>query len=119
MSQGLVFDGDAMLAQSTDSTLQVDGVPEDDGGGDDQVESACTVTLVLKASIAQVTLAVKEDRTGKRIPGLALVETDLDTPAQAVSGVCTVRAVFSYSRGFSSSTNGCAVVLLPFNLHTR
>ena len=38
-----------MLAQSNDSTLQIDGVPEDDGG-DDQVESACTVTLVLKAS---------------------------------------------------------------------
>lgn len=47
-----------------------------------QVESACTVTLVLKASIAQVTLTVEENRTGKRIPSLALVEADLDTPAQ-------------------------------------
>jgi hypothetical protein len=27
-------------------------------------------------------LAVEEDRTGKRIPGLALVEADLNPPAQ-------------------------------------
>jgi hypothetical protein len=55
--------------------------PEDDGSND-QVESACAITLVFEAAVAQVALAVEEDGTGERVPGFALVETNLNTPTQ-------------------------------------
>ncbi len=75
-SQGFVFDGDAMLAECGYSPFQVHGVPERDGG-DDQVESAGTVALVLEATVAQVPLAVEEDGAGESVSGFAFVETDL------------------------------------------
>ena len=48
VDQRFVFDSDAMLSQGVDRAFQVHGVPEDDGSND-QVESACAVTLVFEA----------------------------------------------------------------------
>ena len=81
VGEGFIFDGDTMVAQGGDRAFQVHRVPEDDGRND-QVEPACAVTLVLEASVAQVALPVEEDGTSEGVPGLALVEANLDTSAQ-------------------------------------
>ena len=65
--RGFVFDGDAMLAQGGDGAFQVHSVPEHDGSSD-QVESACAITLVLEAAIAQIALPLEKDGCGKVSP---------------------------------------------------
>jgi hypothetical protein len=54
----------------------------EDDGSDDQVEATCALTLVLEAAVAQVTLPIEENGKGGSVPGLALVEAGLNTPAQ-------------------------------------
>ncbi len=72
MGQSFVVNGDPMFSQGGDSAFQVDRVPEDDGG-DDQIEPAGAVALILEGSVAQVALPVEEHGTGECISGLALV----------------------------------------------
>jgi hypothetical protein len=80
-AKGFVFDGDTMFAQSCAGAFQEHSVPEDDGS-DDQVEATCALTLVLEAAVAQVTLPIEENGKGESVPGLALVEANLNAPAQ-------------------------------------
>jgi hypothetical protein len=51
-----------MLSQGGDGAFQVYGVPKDDGGND-QIESACAVALVLEAAVAQVS-SISRKRCG-------------------------------------------------------
>jgi hypothetical protein len=41
-----------------------------------------SASKTLEAAVAQVTLPAEENGAGERVPGLALIEADLDTPAQ-------------------------------------
>jgi len=81
MGQSFVVDGDPMFSQGGDSAFQVDSVPEDDGG-DDQIEPACAVALILEGAVAQIALPIEEHGSRERVSGLALVESDLNTSAQ-------------------------------------
>ena len=65
-----------MLPQGGDGAFQVYGVPKNDGGND-QIESAGAVALVLEAAIAQVALPVEEDGTCKGVPGFAFIKANL------------------------------------------
>ena len=70
-----------MLPQGGDGAFQVYGVPKNDGGND-QIESAGAVALVLEAAVAQVALPIEEDGAGESVSGLAFVESDLHTPTK-------------------------------------
>jgi hypothetical protein len=64
-------------AQSGDRAFEVDGVPEDDGGGD-QIEAAGPVALIFKRPIADLAEAVKKDgaRVGvEKFPFLEVTPT--------------------------------------------
>ena len=74
-----------MLAQRGDGAFEINGVPEDDGG-DDQVETARPIALVLEAAVAQVALPVEEDGAGERVPGFALIGSDTWTRLRAAQG---------------------------------
>jgi hypothetical protein len=52
------------LSKSFDSTFQIDGIPERDGGCD-QIEPAGTMTLVLEGPISYLAQAVEEDGAGE------------------------------------------------------
>jgi hypothetical protein len=57
MAQPGLVDGLAAVGQRLDRALKVDGVLQDDDGND-EVESACAITLVLEAAIADLGEAV-------------------------------------------------------------
>jgi hypothetical protein len=65
----------------SNGAFKVYGVPKN-YGGDNQVQTAGAISLVLKAAVAEVALAVEEDRPRESISGLAFVEANLDTPAE-------------------------------------
>ncbi len=69
------------FAQSGDGAFQIHGVPENDGG-DNQVQAAGAISLVLETAVAEVALAVEEDGTRESVSGFAFVEAYLDTPAE-------------------------------------
>jgi hypothetical protein len=70
-----------MFAQSGDGAFQIHGVPENDGG-DNQVQAAGAISVVLETAVAEVALAVEEDGTRESVSGFAFVEAYLDTPAE-------------------------------------
>jgi Na+-transporting NADH:ubiquinone oxidoreductase subunit NqrC len=70
-----------MFAQCADGAFPVHGVPENDGCHN-QVETARSIALVLEAAVAQVALPVEEHGVGESVHGFAVIEADLDTPAQ-------------------------------------
>jgi hypothetical protein len=60
-------------AQMPDGTVEIDSVPKGDCRGE-KGQPGGTMTLVLERAVAQFAEAVEEDRTGKRVAGLTLVE---------------------------------------------
>ncbi len=70
-----------MLAEGSNGPFEIDGVPENDGGND-QVQAACAVALILERAVAQITLPIEEHGTSQRISGLAFIESDLNTSAE-------------------------------------
>jgi hypothetical protein len=62
VGQRFVLNLDTMSAQGGDGAFQIHSIPEDDGSND-EIEAAGAVALVLEASIAQVSLSAKKDRT--------------------------------------------------------
>jgi hypothetical protein len=76
MSQQLVRDMAASLTQRGDRSLEIGRVPQNDGG-DEQIQPACPVLLALVGAVAEAAETVEEQRFGKRIALLALVQTVL------------------------------------------
>ena len=64
MGDEVLPDGVAPFPEHLQSSLQVDGVPEDDGGHH-QVEVVGSEVLVLKAPIPHLPQAVEEHSTGQ------------------------------------------------------
>ena len=76
MGEESVVDGVTMVAEELDGALEVAAVPQHDGG-DQQVEAAGAVVLVLVRAVADLAQAVEEDGAGERVACLALVEAVL------------------------------------------
>lgn len=55
---------DLRLSECLDSTFEVDGIPERDGGCD-QIEPAGTMALIFKGSVPYFAQAVEEDGAGE------------------------------------------------------
>ena len=81
MWQQCLVDVLTRVAQRLNRSFQVDRVPQDDGGHH-QVEAARAVALVLEAAVAEFPEPVQKHGAGQRVPGLALVQTDLHAAAQ-------------------------------------
>ena len=79
--QKVFIDRLALFAQPMDSASQIDGVPQHDGGND-QIQPAGSVALILKASIAQLAQAVEEDRTRQGVLRFAFVQPQLHPLAE-------------------------------------
>ncbi|MDG5973458.1 hypothetical protein JAGODDHD_04228 [Sphingomonas paucimobilis] len=73
VGEQLVGHVDAAAAQMTDSSVEIDGVPERHGRGDEG-QAGGAMALVLEGAVAQFAEAVEEDGAGERVAGLALVE---------------------------------------------
>ena len=72
VGEQLVGHVDAAAAQMTDSSVEIDGVPERHGRGDEG-QAGGAMALVLEGAVAQFAEAVEEDGAGERVAGLALV----------------------------------------------
>src|SRR5450755_3853874 len=81
----IVWRMDALGAEVLDGPVEIDGVPVDDGGGE-QAEARCAETLVLEGTVADFPLAVEEDGPAQRVAGLALVEAGMAAFAQGRVG---------------------------------
>jgi len=79
--QKILVDIPAGIAQRLHRTLQVHSVPQNDCGHY-QVETACAVTLILVAAITYFSEPVQEDGAGQRVPGLTLIQANLNPTAQ-------------------------------------
>jgi hypothetical protein len=62
-----------LLAQGVESTIEIDGVPQRDGGGH-QRQPASTILLDFYGAITQATESVETDGASESISGLALVQ---------------------------------------------
>lgn len=71
----------AVISDGLDGLLQIDGVPQGDGGGY-KIEAAGSVLLGLETAVAYFAQPVEEDGPGEGIAGLPLVESGLYTAAQ-------------------------------------
>ena len=80
MPQQRVVDG-ASLPKRCHRSLQVHGIPQRNRG-DDQVEAARAVALILELAIADFSEPIEEHSAGKRVSGLPLVEPGIDAAAQ-------------------------------------
>ena len=70
-----------LLSQVVHGALQVDGVPQDDGG-DQQIETTCSIALILIGTIADFPESVEEHGPSQSVMLLALVEPDMAATAQ-------------------------------------
>ena len=68
-------------ANCGDRALQVDRVPEHDGGNH-EVQPTCAMALVLVRAIPQFAQPVEEDRPCQGVSRLALIQPDVDAAAQ-------------------------------------
>src|SRR5690606_15019358 len=59
-------------AQCLNRPLHINRIPKDNSA-DDEIESACTVALILVTAIAEFTEPVQEDGTSQRVLSLALI----------------------------------------------
>src|SRR5271166_4687866 len=71
----------ALPSQLPIGSLQIPRVPEDDSG-DEQVEAGRAKELVLEGAVAHLAKPAEVDGACKRIPGLALIETEVCTSPQ-------------------------------------
>ncbi len=81
MGQGFVGDGLPAFPQRRHGTFEVNGVPEYDGG-DDEVQAAGSVPLVLVRPVAQFPQPMEKHGPRQGIAGLAFVEAHVDMPSQ-------------------------------------
>jgi hypothetical protein len=70
-----------LLSQVIDSPLQIGRVPQNDGG-DEQIQTARAVALILIRAVADFAESVEEHGAAKRILLLTLVETDVTATTQ-------------------------------------
>ena len=80
MPDEILPDGLAPLSEHLKGTLQIDGIPEDNGSHH-QVEPTGPVVLVFKTPVPHLAKTIEEHGTGQGITGLAFVQPDLDPPA--------------------------------------
>jgi hypothetical protein len=81
MGKEIIGDGRTESTRVLDGTVQVNRVPIDDRGGN-EAQAGRTKTLVLKGSVTDSALAMKEHRAPERIAGLAFVEAGVTALAQ-------------------------------------
>jgi hypothetical protein len=81
MGQQIVGNRRSLRAQLVDSTVKIDRVPVDNGGGN-EAQARRAEAVVLEGSISDFALAMKEHRAPQRVAGLALVETGMAALAQ-------------------------------------
>ena len=70
-----------LLSQMVQGALQVDGVPQDDGGNQ-QIEAARPIALVFVGTVPDFPESVEEHGPSQRVLLLDLVEPDLAATAQ-------------------------------------
>jgi hypothetical protein len=73
--------GLAVVHCGVNRSLDINSISESDGGCD-QGQSAGTIALLLKATVADFTLAAEEDSAGQGVAGFALVESCMNAAAQ-------------------------------------
>ena len=74
--------GDVLhVTQSGDRTVQIAGVPQDDGS-DEEVEAGTAVLLVFEGAVADFAETMKEDGARQAVARLALVEFMVRIAAQ-------------------------------------
>ena len=81
MPQKRLVDIPAVFAQCLNRPLHINRIPKDNSA-DDEIESACTVALILVTAIAELTEPVQEDGTSQRVLSLALIQTNLHAATQ-------------------------------------
>ena len=69
------------LAQSGDRAVQIEGVPQDDGG-DEEVEAGSAMLLVFEGAVADFAETMQEDGARQAVARLALVEFTARIAAQ-------------------------------------
>ena len=79
--QQCVVNDMAIAAQPVCRSLQVNRIPQHDGGCH-QVEAAGPVALLLEAAVADFTQAVEEHGAGQRVARLAFVQPGMHAAAQ-------------------------------------
>ena len=79
--QQRIIHGLCMTPQCVDGPLQIHGVPQHNGRRD-EVQAAGAVALLLEAAVPDFSQSIEEHRPGQRIARLALVQSDLNAPAQ-------------------------------------
>ena len=73
MGEKIIGNSAALCTQMLDDTVEVDGVPVDDRGGD-EAQTRGTKALVLEGAVSDLALTMEEDGTAQRVAGLAFVE---------------------------------------------
>ena len=68
-------------AKLSDGVLEVDGVPEDDGG-DREVEAGGTVALVFEGAVPDLAVSMEKQGAGERVSGLAFIESGVGTASE-------------------------------------
>src|SRR5215472_6319017 len=81
MGQQVIRNGNALHFKLPHGAVEIDGVPMDDGRGD-QAEARGAEALVLERAVADLALAMEEHRATQRIAGLALIEPGMAALAQ-------------------------------------
>ena len=81
MGEEVIWNVGALMAEVVDRAAEIEGVSEDDSGGD-QVQPRGTMPLVLEGAVAQLAQTVEEDCPSKSVACLALVQVGARSPAQ-------------------------------------
>jgi len=80
MAQQRLVDRLATVCQSLDGSFEVDRVPKDDSG-DDEIEAARAISLMLEVAITDLAKAIEKDSARQGVFGLAFVEPGMNAPA--------------------------------------
>ena len=73
MRQQALVDRSTLSAEFFHGFVQVNRVPDDDCSGQ-QIQSACPVTLVLIATVAEFTETIEEDHPPQGVAGLSFIQ---------------------------------------------
>ena len=80
MSEQRVVDG-TTLPECIHGSFEVHRIPERDGG-DHQIQTAGTISLILIGAIPDLAQPMEEHRTRERVPSLSIVQSARDTTPQ-------------------------------------
>ncbi len=75
---------DRLFFHRPDRPVQVDGVPQYDGGRHES-EATGPIVLVLETVVAHLTQAVEEHRSGQGVAGFPLVETGMYLAGEGIA----------------------------------